>query len=182
MAQKNKTLSLQEQVAVLEQKNCLLEAKIVECKKLKSLYSQNLDMLEANLDALQNLLLKCRDELLAYREQCLGQRENNDPVNSGLERETEALKAQLETYKNDLAVERVAHQALLKENYQLVGSLQQLQQQNPNLIVEALDGHTEQSQHGTNNSSCNKEMLSPLTARIFSLSKPTSMIVRLIDG
>ncbi|XP_053686966.1 uncharacterized protein LOC128736506 [Sabethes cyaneus] len=117
----------------------------------KRSYLKNLDTMDATLDALQQLLTKCRTELLTYRNQFFAEQESNAFSNTSLRRETELLKVQLETYKSNLAEERVAHQALLLENNQLVGLLKQ--KQNQDMHVEAFNGHMEQAGHRDNNSS-----------------------------
>ena len=107
--------------------------------------------MRTTLDALQDLLLRCRADMVQNQptaeispeqQQPLGklQRANSTPTPAAMKSEIELLRAQLEMYKNDFAGERIARQVLQLEKNQLAGELQQLQQQNRTLIVEALNG------------------------------------------
>lgn len=108
--------------------------------------------MRTTLDALQDLLARCRADMVHQQQNqpttaAIGpeqqprgklQRANSTPA--AMKSEIELLRAQLEVYKNDFAGERIARQVLQLEKNQLAGELQQLQQQNRTLIVEALNG------------------------------------------
>ncbi|XP_058831738.1 optineurin-like [Topomyia yanbarensis] len=160
-------VALHEKIRDLEEKNSLLVAQITEYEKLKTSCSDNLELIRTSLDNLQDLLAKCRAELLLHLNQPNQQsiscsprtEENSSPansfaVNTSLKSEIELLKAQLEIYKNDFAEERVARQALLVEKNRLAGELGQLQQQNRNLIVEAMAGQAEHQELNSYNQRC----------------------------
>uniref|UniRef100_A0A8D8MKK8 (northern house mosquito) hypothetical protein n=1 Tax=Culex pipiens TaxID=7175 RepID=A0A8D8MKK8_CULPI len=142
---------LREQVERLQEQNRLLEARVAEHEKLQQSCSSNLESMRTTLDALQDLLARCRADMVLQQQNlpttAIGpeqqprsklQRANSTPA--AMKSEIELLRAQLEVYKNDFAGERIARQVLQLEKNQLAGELQQLQQQNRTLIVEALNG------------------------------------------
>ncbi|XP_039444995.1 NF-kappa-B essential modulator-like [Culex pipiens pallens] len=148
---------LREQVERLQEQNRLLEAKVAEHERLQQSCSNNLESMRTTLDALQDLLARCRADMVLQQQNqptaAIGpeqqprgklQRANSTPA--AMKSEIELLRAQLEVYKNDFAGERIARQVLQLEKNQLAGELQQLQQQNRTLIVEALNGSQAEQQ------------------------------------
>lgn len=118
--------------------------------------------MRVNSNALQEHMVKCKAALSISANQTPSRlttsasspKENPHPLDivttmttstrssnsAALKSEIELLKAQLDIYKSDFAEERIARLAVMAEKNRLASELQQLQQQNRTLIVEAMNG------------------------------------------
>ncbi|XP_065086738.1 uncharacterized protein LOC135708564 [Ochlerotatus camptorhynchus] len=155
-----------EEYLILQKKNAILEAQLAEYGKVQTSCSDNLDSMRANLNALQELLVKCRAELSisaihtpSHSPPSLKENPHSLDIvtttptstrpssSAALKSEIELLKAQLDIYKSDFAEERIARLTVMAEKNRQASELQQLQQQNRTLIVEALNGQAEQQNY-----------------------------------
>ncbi|XP_055612048.1 NF-kappa-B essential modulator-like [Uranotaenia lowii] len=165
----------EERIKHLEAEKASLMEKNTQLEKMKISYAVSVEIMKTSIESLQEVLVTCRADMLLQQSQTsveshlpespvpddvIGSpgyqaklyRSNSTFAN--LKTEIDTLKAQLEIYKNDFAEERMARLAVQVEKAQLEAELQQLQQQNRQLIVEALNGHAADpvsSQVGTNN-------------------------------
>ncbi|XP_055631435.1 NF-kappa-B essential modulator-like [Toxorhynchites rutilus septentrionalis] len=148
----NDQIVCRDKVRALEKNILLLAGQVAGCEEMKKNFSDHLEFMKLNVDALQGLLARCQTgpsfptksrnhnlTSLCLAKMGIDGSHLNSPMVE-LKQEIDQLKAQLDVYKNDFAVERIARQALEMEKEQLVAELQQLKLHNRNLIDKASNG------------------------------------------